>query len=131
MRIQSARFFVYASELAQSLHFYTQTLGLQVVERVIGGTVLAAGSMELEVLQERRDEGALMDRRTGFVMIVDDADAAFEQLSQQGVTVLREPATTHSGARTFYIADPDGLPIGILSEPALDLPPLDWLTEDQ
>lgn len=131
MRIEAARFFVYASDLARSLHFYTRLLGLQVVDRVIGGTVLAAGAMELEVLQERRDEDALLDRRTGFLLIVDDADAAFAALSPQGVTILSEPATDHNGTRMFYIADPDGLPIGILSEPAQQLPSMDWLMEEQ
>lgn len=131
MRIRSARFFVYATDLARSLHFYAQILGLQVVDRVIGGTVLAAGPMELEVLQERRDADELLDRRTGFIIFVDDADAAFADLSQQGVTILSEPSTAHDGTRAFYIADPDGLPIGILMEPDQSLPSADWLLDAQ
>jgi predicted enzyme related to lactoylglutathione lyase len=131
MQIRSARFFVYATDLPRSLHFYTNVLGLQVVDRVIGGTVLSAGGTELEVLQERRDEEPLLDRRTGFTLFVDDADAAFAQLTAQSVPVLTELSTASDGSRVFYIADPDGLPIGILSEAALDLPPVEWLLDDQ
>lgn len=131
MRIQSARFFVYATDLAESLRFYTQVLGLQVVERVVGGTVLAAGPAELELLQERRDEEVVLDRRTGFIIFVDDPDAAFAEMTAEGVTIRTEPATAADGSRGFYIADPDGLPIGIYSEPPQELPPASWLLEEQ
>lgn len=130
MQIQSARFFVYASDLSLSLHFYTQVLKLNVVDRVVGGTVLAAGSTELEVLQERRDEEIVLDRRTGFIIIVDDLERAYTEVMQHEITLLTEPATAADGSRTFYIADPDGLPIGIqvLSPP---VPPADWIFEQQ
>lgn len=130
MQIQSARFFVYASDLTQSLHFYTQVLKLNVVDRVVGGTVLAAGSTELEVLQERRDEEIVLDRRTGFIITVDDLETAYAELTQHEITLLTEPATGSDGSRTFYIADPDGLPIGIQAVPP-PVPPADWILEQQ
>lgn len=131
MQIKSARFFVYAVDLPRSLQFYTDVLGLQVVERVIGGTVLSAGGTEVEVLQERRDEDVLLDRRTGFTLFVDAADAAYADLTVQGIPLLTEIATASDGSRIFYIADPDGLPIGIVSEAPSDLPPVEWLLDDQ
>lgn len=130
MHIKSARFFVYASDLTQSIHFYTQVLQLSVVDRVIGGTVLSAGSTELEVLQERRDEEIVLDRRTGFIITVDDLDAAYTELTQHEITVLTEPSTAADGSRTFYIADPDGLPIGIQVVP-VEQPPADWMLAEQ
>lgn len=131
MRITAARFFVYASDLNQSLQFYTHVLKLSVVDRVVGGTVLAAGTTELEVLQERRDEEIVLDRRTGFIIFVDDLEAAYTELMRHEITVLTEPATTADGTRTFYIADPDGLPIGIHCPPPPAQPPAEWLFEAQ
>jgi predicted enzyme related to lactoylglutathione lyase len=131
MQITSARFFVYASDLSQSLQFYTQVLKLSIVDRVVGGTVLAAGTTELEVLQERRDEEIVLDRRTGFIIFVDDLEAAYAELMQHEITVLTEPATGADGSRAFYIADPDGLPIGIHTTPPPAEPPAEWLFEEQ
>lgn len=130
MHIKSARFFVYASDLPRSLHFYTQVLQLNVVDRVIGGTVLSAGATELEVLQERRDEEIALDRRTGFIIIVDDLDSAYAELMQHEVTLLTEPAAAADGSRSFYIADPDGLPIGIQVAPPETPLAADWLFEE-
>ena len=129
MQIKSARFFVYASDLAQSLQFYTEVLQLEVVNRVVGGTVLAAGSTELELLQERRDEEIVLDRRTGFIIVVDDLEMAYADLTQHEITVLTEPTTSADGSRTFYIADPDGLPIGIQTVADESIVTATWLAE--
>ena len=131
MRIQSARFVVYASDVSASYRFYTDVLGLEVVDRVIGGTVLAAGAIEIELLQERRDEEVGLDRRTGLLIFVDDADVAYSGLVAQDAVLLTEVATGADGARSFYVADPDGLPIGIVAEAPAELPPAEWLYEDQ
>lgn len=131
MRMRSARFVVYASDVNRSLHFYTSVLKLQTIDRVIGGTVLGVGAIEIELLQERRDQDASLDRRTGLLIFVDDADAAYNELVDQDVVMLTELATSADGARSFYIADPDGLPIGIVSEAPVAMPPAEWLYEEQ
>lgn len=126
MQIHSARFFVYATDLTQSLQFYTEVLQLRIVDRIVGGTVLAAGSTELELMQDRRDTEPDIVRRTGFTLFVDDADAAYAALQAQGVTIASELATMPEGARVFFIVDPDGLPIGIRSEPIDTIVPGEW-----
>lgn len=129
MRIQSARFFVYATDLAQSLSFYTELLQLQVIDRVVGGVILRAGSTELELLQDRRDTDPALDRRTGFTLFVDDADAAYTVLQAQGVPISSELTTTVDGSRIFYLVDPDGLPVGIRSQPPQTIAPGAWAGE--
>ena len=101
MRIQSARFVVYASDVSASYRFYTDVLGLEVVDRVIGGTVLAAGAIEIELLQERRDEEVGLDRRTGLLIFVDDADVAYSGLVAQDAVLLTEEAPGADRARSF------------------------------
>ena len=130
MRVQSARFFVYAHDLNLSFRFYTEILGLQVLDRVAGVTILAAGTTEIEVLQERREEDAVLDRRTGFILFVDDVEHAYATVTAHQVVILTEPASHADGSRIFYIADPDGLPIGISSVPH-PIPPVDWLLDEQ
>jgi predicted enzyme related to lactoylglutathione lyase len=129
MRIQSARFFVYATDLAQSLSFYTDQLQLQVVDRIVGGVILAAGSTKLELLQDRRDAEPDLYRRTGFTLFVDDADAAYVALQIQGIPISSELTTAVDGSRIFYIVDPDGLPIGIRSQPPETIAPGAWAGE--
>jgi catechol 2,3-dioxygenase-like lactoylglutathione lyase family enzyme len=126
MQIQSARFFVYATDLTLSLQFYTELLRLRIVDRVVGGVVLAAGTTELELLQDRRDTEPDIVRRAGFTLFVASADDAYAALEAQGITIASELTTTAEGARIFYIVDPDGLPIGIRSEPAETIAPGEW-----
>jgi predicted enzyme related to lactoylglutathione lyase len=126
MQIHSARFFVYASDLTRSLRFYTELLHCSISDRVVGGAVLAAGSTELELLQDRRDTELELVRRTGFTLVVDNADAACAALQAQGVTIASELTTTAEGARVFYIVDPDGLPIGIRSNASATITPGEW-----
>jgi predicted enzyme related to lactoylglutathione lyase len=131
MDIRSARFMVYATDVSRSLQFYTDVLGLQVVDRIVGGTVLAAGPVQIELLQERRDEEVPLDRRTGLLLFVPDADAALREVESYGAVLLADLMTAADGARSFYIADPDGLPIGIIAEAPAELPPAKWLYEEQ
>jgi catechol 2,3-dioxygenase-like lactoylglutathione lyase family enzyme len=131
MRMRLARFVVYASDVNRSLQFYTSVLKLQTIDRVVGGIVLAVGAIEIELLQERRDQDASLDRRTGLLIFVDDADAAYNELADQDVVMLTELATGADGARSFYLADPDGLPIGIVAEAPVAMPPAEWLYEEQ
>jgi predicted enzyme related to lactoylglutathione lyase len=126
MQIHSARFFVYATDLTQSLQFYTEVLNLRIVDRIVGGTVLAAGSTELELMQDRRDTEPDIVRRTGFTLFVDDAETVYAALQSRGVTIASELTTTPEGARIFFIVDPDGLPIGIRSEPTDTIMPGEW-----
>lgn len=130
MQIKSARFFVYVTELDRSLQFYRHVLGMQAVDRIVGGQVLAAGSVEIELMQERRDTEEPVERSTGLVLIVASADAAYEELLDQQVPVLAEIGPTPEGGRIFFVADPDGLPIAIMSEPP-ESPPIEWLLGDQ
>lgn len=129
--IRSARVVVYATDIARSLQFYTDVLGLQVVDRIVGGTVLAAGTFEIELLQERRDEETMVDRRTGLVFFVDDADVAYGEVSGADVVFLTDLTTGADGTRSFYISDPDGRPIGIVAEPPTVQPAAEWLYEEQ
>ncbi|HEX6291551.1 MAG TPA: VOC family protein [Herpetosiphonaceae bacterium] len=131
MQIHSARFFVYVTDLAHSFHFYSEVLGLPIVERVVGGAILSAGAAQVELLQDRRDSEPDLDRRTGLVMVVDDADTAYAALQAQGVTIASELTTTSDGGRMFYIVDPDGLPIGIRSQPAQTIAPGAWARDER
>jgi predicted enzyme related to lactoylglutathione lyase len=126
MQIHSARFFVYATDLARSLSFYTELLQLQVVDRIVGGVILGAGTTQIELLQDRRDTEIDLERRTGFTLLVDDADAVYASLQAQGIPISSELTTTVDGARIFYIVDPDGLPVGIRSQHPQTLAPGDW-----
>lgn len=130
MQIQSARTFIYVSDVARSAAFYADRLGLRESDRIIGGTIMLGRGFELELLQAPPDAAPPGDQRVGLLFFVADVDAAYEELLQQQVTILSAPETSTDGTRAFYLADPDGLPIGLLQE-AVPEPPPEWIFEDQ
>jgi catechol 2,3-dioxygenase-like lactoylglutathione lyase family enzyme len=52
-----------------------------------------------------------------YAFVVDDCDAAAEQLHQQGVQIVEGPRTRPDGARQLYLRDPDQHLVELFSVP--------------
>jgi len=48
---------------------------------------------------------------------VDDVDRQVTDLRRDGTTVLRDPADMLWGERVAYVADPEGNPVALASQP--------------
>lgn len=48
-----------------------------------------------------------------------EVDEWFDWVKAQGAKILREPKTHRDGARSFYLADPDGIAIQIIHHPSI------------
>ncbi len=95
-------------DLAKSLEFYTQSLGLRIMFQTGEMAFLAGGNVTLGLSQPL---AAASDHRVGateIVFAVDGVEDVHHQLSQRGVKFLREPrqVTDQEWAATF--SDPDG-----------------------
>ena len=108
------------SDLDRSLHFYTQTIGLQVVERTGGSAVLAAhgSASPLVMLQERA--GA---RRAGgrlglyhFALLLGGRATLGRFVRHLADEGARFGAADHLVSEALYLTDPDGLGIEVYAD---------------
>jgi lactoylglutathione lyase len=84
---------------------------------------LRRGASELAVVASEwvRDQyGLIPGDGPRFEMFVyaDDVDRLFSALKAEGVPVLRDPADMPWGERVAAVADPDGNPVTLASEPS-------------
>lgn len=96
--------------------FYTQTLGLPVTKRWddAGIIFVDVGSTQIELIGRGTVEGETQPHAVGqgvginhIALQVIDTDAAFEELREKGVSVLREPSNFQT-IRIAFFTDPDG-----------------------
>lgn len=135
------------SNLARSLGFYRDLLGLQVLGEQIGTApylssvtgfpgvrlnmafVKAPGEDEhiLELLEYESHPADPTPRETNrpgnghLCFVVDDIQAWYHQLTAKGVRFMNEPtlitAGVNRGARAAYLRDPDGFTIELFQPP--------------
>jgi catechol 2,3-dioxygenase-like lactoylglutathione lyase family enzyme len=91
-------------DLARSLAFYTDQLGLDV-----GYTSASMAEFPSAGLVLDEDEGfKRSDVAVTVGMGVDNVDTVFADLEARGVRVAEPPTDRPWGVRNFYVTDPDG-----------------------
>jgi len=122
MRIAAARVFV--RDLEAAAGFYEGALGLRVSARGSdpGFVVFGSGPVDLVVEQVAADapaeDQALVGRFTGLSFAVDDLDACFAALQQQGVVFSGAPETQPWGGRLATLNDPAGNQLQLVEYPS-------------
>ncbi len=120
MEVLSSRVLLRPVDPEQSRAFYRDALGLAIY-REFGdgperGTVFFLGGGGLLELSGRADLPA-GDAIALWVQVRDLA-ATHRELAERGVNVLREPRAEPWGLLEMWIADPDGVRIGVVEVPA-------------
>ena len=113
MEVLASRILLRPRDMAVSLAFYRDVLGLAVAREFPGGVVFFLGTGYLEL------------SRAGAVTIGDDAlwlqvrslPGAVDDLRASGVTIVREPRRAPRGLAECWIADPDGRAIVLVEIP--------------
>ncbi|GLV55356.1 glyoxalase/bleomycin resistance/dioxygenase family protein [Dictyobacter sp. S3.2.2.5] len=109
---------VFVRDLATSMAFYRDTLGLKMTfSDAVSATFQlgdlyfllldvssAAELIGVNVSELKADGGP----RGLFAAGVEDVDAAYEAFKARGVTFLKPPIDQHWGLRTAHFADPEG-----------------------
>ena len=118
---------VYATDVPRSARFW-ESLGFArfyqlPAEGDPGYVALRRGDAELAVVAAewpREQYGLGLGDGPRFEMFVytGDVDRLLADLRAEGVTVLRDPADMPWGERIAVIADPDGNPVSLATEPA-------------
>jgi catechol 2,3-dioxygenase-like lactoylglutathione lyase family enzyme len=124
------------SDLDRSVRFY-ERLGYREVERTeedgaeverglgvsrasLNVAMLEAPRGMLELIQYRQPDGSpehLPNNGIGAAHVcveVEDVDAAFAELREEGIEFFSEPITHESGIRWVYAKDPDGITAELL-----------------
>jgi catechol 2,3-dioxygenase-like lactoylglutathione lyase family enzyme len=109
---------LFVRDLARSLTFYRDTLGLKVKNSDPNSVaflmedrylllleVSAAADLISSEVNALKIEGG---PRVLLAAGVEDVDAAYEELKARGVTFLRPPTNQPWGLRTAHFADPEG-----------------------
>lgn len=113
------------SDMDQTIAFYTNVLGLEVLERKVSprGSHLAflrvPNSDELIELCSFPPSGPVkvQEDLVHLAFQVENLDAAMAALQQQGIRITDGPTTSSSGSRFIFIDAPDGYEIELIERP--------------
>jgi len=113
------------SDLDQTIRFYTNVLGLEVVERKTSprGSQLAflkvPNSDELIELTSFPPSGPVkvQEDLVHLAFQVENLDDTMASLTAKGVTITDGPTKTSSGSRFLFIDAPDGYEIELIERP--------------
>ena len=97
-------------DIEEAVRFYTQTLGLTVMERFNGDDedyVLGCGGIILELMPQESTGAALGFHHISFE--VDSVDGSAQDLKDKGVPILKEPFDVGSGIRLGVFEGPNGM----------------------
>lgn len=117
--VLSSRVLVRPSDFAAGLRWYRDVLGLSVYREYgldgrITGVVFFLGGGFLELVSGSSPAPVGV---TTLWLQVSDVDAEHARLGAAGVEVTRPPKTEPWGLRECWIADPDGVKIGLIEVP--------------
>jgi lactoylglutathione lyase len=113
------------SDLDQTIRFYTDVLGLEVLERKTSprGSQLAflkvPNSEELIELTSFPPSGpvTVQEDLVHLAFQVDSLDESIASLSSKGVKITDGPTQTSSGSRFIFIDAPDGYEVELIERP--------------
>ena len=110
-------------DVAKSVDFYCKVFGMQIEWKPDEDNVyLTSGTDNLAIHKLHSDQprGAQTLHHIGFIVRrPEDVDAWADRVQQQGISLAQAPKTHRDGARSFYIADPDGILIQLMYHPPI------------
>ena len=113
------------SDMDQTINFYTNVLGLEVLERKVSprGSHLAflkvPNSEELIELCSFPSSGPVIVQEdlVHLAFQVENLDDTIEQLGAKQIRITDGPTTTSSGSRFIFIDAPDGYEVELIERP--------------
>lgn len=108
---------IVVTDLAATRKFYVDLLGMREVERPqfqFVGQWFQAGVTQIHTILEAEGTGragTAVERNTRghhFAFLVEDAEAAYQHVLAQGMTVVSPPRHRPDGAVQVFVQDPDG-----------------------
>lgn len=114
------------ADLSRSVEFYTNVIGLQVLERSDNRAVMGAGGKPLLVLHELKGAQRQPNRTTGLyhlaILLPSRADLGRWLLHMENIQYPVQGFADHLVSEAVYLADPDGNGLEVYR----DLPRSEW-----
>ena len=111
-----------ARDFDASVHFYETILGMRRItawDREDGrGIVLSAGGKAaIEIYGAPKDQFYDGPTPSGMDIVfeVENVDKWYERLKVTDLSIASPPQNQHWGGRTFFVYDPDGIPVEVFS----------------
>lgn len=101
------------TDLARSVAFYREKLGLAVRSEIPGFAFLDGGGVTLCLSQPLARASGQIAGATEVVFAVDDVKGAYEMLRQRGIRFTHEPRNVTASAWAANFEDPDGHKLSI------------------
>jgi lactoylglutathione lyase len=113
------------SDMEQTIRFYTDVLGLEVLERKVSprgshlAFLAAPNSQELIELCSFPASGPVkvQEDLVHLAFEVESLDDTIETLKSKGITITDGPTRSSSGSRFIFIDAPDGYEIELIERP--------------
>lgn len=103
-------------EVARSRDFYVGVLGFDVAMDM--GWIVTLASPSNETAQVSLQEGGA-NGAPGLTIEVDDVDAVYSLAQRQGADIVRPLADEDWGVRRFFLRDPGGVVVNVMSHRAV------------
>lgn len=119
VEVLSSRTLVHAPDLAATVRWYCEVLGLRVAREYghggeVTGVVLFLGGGFLEVVAS---SGVVSSHGVTLWLQVPDVDSEYRRLAAAGATIVRRPRTEPWGLRECWIDAPDATSIVLVEIP--------------
>ena len=112
---------IHVTDLATSIRFYEDVIGLKVMKRFTSGSgmeiaFMADGPTEIELLCHKQEKPKQYLPYPSFAFAVADLDQAMAEMKAKGVTITKGPIHPNPSTRFFFIQDPDGMPLQLIEQ---------------
>jgi len=107
------------TELARSVAFYRDTLGLSVTFEIPGFAFLDGGGVSLCLSQPLARASDRLAGATEIVFSVDDVTGAYDALRERGIRSSHEPRNVNGSDWAANFQDPDGHTLSVFGPPHL------------
>lgn len=105
---------IFAKSYSETLRFYTETLGLEVLQEKHGFAMLNTHPVRINI-HEGTPENSNDSTEVSFT--VSNLDETYHYLVEKGVKITREPMKYPDGPAMFNFVDPEGNALAVTEEP--------------
>ena len=123
------------SDMEKSLQFYTEVIGLAVVNRFTAGpgleiAFLGQGETQVELICDGSGRTVSIGEDISWGFEVSSLEESLALLSLKGIPIEAGPIQPNPGIRFLYIRDPDGMKIQLVEHLSQAVPSVSHLPAD-
>nr|WP_195269807.1 VOC family protein [Eubacterium sp. 1001713B170207_170306_E7] len=112
---------IHVNHLEESIRFYEEVLGLEVLRRFEAGpgneiAFMGSGGAELELIGDAQESEVGVNEKISLGFEIASVDKCMEALREKGIPVFSGPFQPNPKTRFFFIQDPDGVMVELIEQ---------------